>query len=356
MLLSQVTKPISSSVGKKLPVDDEAGPSAAPKRALIQSDDGNAKKKPKTAAAPSAAPSAPVKPVKAARQETRVAPSGPRLISDLPHADADKVRPDFEAHDALFQEIEVAGRTAISDRGDRYRASCFTGLTELGVSTITFDVSMGLKNGNTSYIGVHLIKEILASEKVIRYNEDTLGRQPELSEKLFNGNPFLKLNKVCDDDSNNISFMLSENLSVLVAGSRSLAQFKGLAEYCRGFYQAIREEEVVLHDFKCNMINSNFKIETNNSDDPIIDREALRDRLKGPAIDVKLDDKHAGVRYILMTKSVSSGDYPKIMVFRNGKVTIQAKNFRLLDEAHGHVLGELAALLGRTAPADDDSE
>ena len=250
----------------------------------------------------------------------------------------------FIASLKTFQDGEVAGKALIAEQHARARAGRMPGVTDLSVSTMTMHISLRLASGGTSCIGTHMMKEHLALERVREYSERTIGCVPTLSQKLFNGNPILQIENPKDSGYNNLAIQVSETLSIHLVGAKTLDQFLGLAEYCRGLIQAIKGEKVMLVDFKCGMINSNFM----NGNVPV-DRKKLMGRLRSPALQVLMDtDVHAAVRYKLYVDSVASTEYPLVFVFANGKVTIQAKNFDMLAAAHEHVLGHISAMMGLT--------
>ena len=266
-----------------------------------------------------------------------------RMPSFMPEPSADWCRNSFLKASLAFKAAEGSGAPAIREQTRRFRAGAFPGLTDVSVSTITFDFVLHLVSGGTSCMASHMMAELLALGRVVAYNQRALGRQPMLSDKTFNNNPILKLDNGGDDDYNNISIQASDRMTILLAGARTFEQFLGLAEYCRGLVEAIKDEPVELGTFKCDMINSNFKIGDGYKAE--VNRAVFAARLRHPACEIIIDsDDHAAVRYRLAVPTVASTDYPKIMVFRNGKITIQGKNFDMVAAAHKHVLTELKAL------------
>jgi hypothetical protein len=266
-----------------------------------------------------------------------------RMPSIMPAPSADSCRNSFLQASLAFNAAEGSGAPAIREQTRRFRADAFPGLTDVSVSTITFDFVLHLVSGGTSCMASHMMAELLALGRVVAYNQRALGRQPALSDKTFNNNPILKLDNDGDDEYNNISIQASDRMTIHIAGARTFEQFLGLAEYCRGLVEAIKDEPVELGVFKCDMINSNFKIGDGHKAE--VNRNALAARLRHPACEIIIDaEEHAAVRYRLALPTVSSTDYPKVFVFRNGKITIQAKNFDIVAAAHKHVLTELKAL------------
>jgi hypothetical protein len=258
----------------------------------------------------------------------------------LPPSPPDVCRDSFIKANLAFDKRGIAG---VDAQMSAFRASGFGGTTDASVTmTFRFDVHL-VSSGERICPSSLRMAEHLELEQVRLYNERTLGRTPVLRPPST-----LRLEGPEGGERYSISIALSRN-SVVITGVRTFAQFLGLAEYCRGLFEAIRGERVELGGFKCDKVFSTFAVMGNMNGKKgarriKVDANALVARLVHPACNVRIVNDDA-VTYRLSDPSVAPEDYPTVTVLAQGETMIEADDFATLAEAHQHVLGELVGLL-----------